>query len=122
VLGAAPVSLGTPALLWNSEIRHMLLIRAGATLSLVSRSSTTHTVLARAGAPAAVSAGAGAAAAGGALDATDRVRAGERLAAVASACTRATLATSKSSTTETLYDCRGRAAELASPAARESSS
>jgi len=44
------------------------------------------------------------------------------LAAVASACTRVTLATSKSSTTETLYDCRGRAAELAGPAARESSS
>jgi hypothetical protein len=44
------------------------------------------------------------------------------LAAVASACTRVTLATSKSGTTEALYDCRGRAAELASPAARESSS
>jgi hypothetical protein len=51
-------------------------------------------------------------------------RAGARtaLAAVASACTRVTLATSKSSTMEALYDCRGHAAELVSPAARQSSS
>jgi 4-amino-4-deoxy-L-arabinose transferase-like glycosyltransferase len=56
------------------------------------------------------------------LPGDNRTGATTALAAVASACTRVTLATSKSSTTEALYDCRGRAAELASPAARESSS
>ena len=44
------------------------------------------------------------------------------LAAVASACQRVTLPTSKSSSTETLYDCQGRAAALAGPVARQSSS
>ncbi|HEX7609233.1 MAG TPA: glycosyltransferase family 39 protein, partial [Solirubrobacteraceae bacterium] len=46
------------------------------------------------------------------LPGDNRTGATTALAAVASACTRVTLATSKSSTTEALYDCRGRAAEL----------
>ncbi|HEX7609770.1 MAG TPA: hypothetical protein VF380_03770, partial [Solirubrobacteraceae bacterium] len=56
------------------------------------------------------------------LPGDNRTGATTALSAVASACTRVTFSTSKSSSTESLYDCRGRAAELMSAAARQSSS
>jgi 4-amino-4-deoxy-L-arabinose transferase-like glycosyltransferase len=60
------------------------------------------------------------------LPGEDRTGATTALAAVTSACTRVTLAAASSTrgtgSGEALYDCRGRAAELAGSAARESSS
>jgi 4-amino-4-deoxy-L-arabinose transferase-like glycosyltransferase len=66
--------------------------------------------------------GQGAAGSSRSLPGDARTGATTALAAVAAACQRVTLSTSKTASAETLYDCQGRAAALASPVARQSSS
>jgi len=57
---------------------------------------------------------------GGGLPGDTRTGSKTAMAAVASSCTKVSTSSASSSATGTLYDCRGRAAELASASARES--